>query len=85
MGARARTPTPTHAHAPNTRARARTQATRLQPEAGLPTALLAGARGLVIMSLIKLGAGWSATFGTGGWPISWDSCVYLYLYRSYAC
>eukprot|EP00983_Pelagomonas_calceolata_P020527 646639-Pelagomonas_calceolata.AAC.3 len=40
------------------------QAARLQPEAGLPTALLAGAKGLVVMSLIKLGAGWSATYGT---------------------
>ncbi|KAL6753055.1 DUF500-domain-containing protein [Haematococcus lacustris] len=42
-----------------------TQASRLQPEAHLPTAVLAGARGLVVMSVLKMGAAWSATFGTG--------------------
>jgi len=54
----------------------------LQPEAGLPTALLAGAKGLVVMSLIKLGAGWSATFGTGvgvGVGVGVGTCVCVYV------
>ncbi len=41
------------------------QTSRLQPEESIPSSVLAGACGLVIMSLVKVGAGWSATFGTG--------------------
>jgi hypothetical protein len=41
------------------------QASRLGGEVHLPTAVLAGARGIVAMSLLKVGAGWSATYGTG--------------------
>ncbi len=44
---------------------ARAQVSRLHPESGVPAAVLAGACGLVVMSLVKVGAGWSATFGTG--------------------
>lgn len=45
------------------------QTTRLQPEQHLPSTVLAGACGLVVMSLVKVGACWSATFGTGGWSV----------------
>jgi lipid-binding SYLF domain-containing protein len=41
------------------------QASRIGSEVHLPTAVLAGARGIVAMSLLKVGAGWSATYGTG--------------------
>jgi hypothetical protein len=41
------------------------QAIRLEPERGLPTSLLAGARGLALLSVVRLGAGWSCTAGTG--------------------
>ncbi|KAF6266021.1 hypothetical protein COO60DRAFT_1676403 [Scenedesmus sp. NREL 46B-D3] len=41
------------------------EATRLEPERGLPSSLLAGARGLALLSVVRLGAGWSCTAGTG--------------------
>jgi hypothetical protein len=41
------------------------QAIRLEPERGLPSSLLAGARGLALLSVVRLGAGWSCTAGTG--------------------
>ncbi len=44
----------------------RSQAVHLPPEAGLPTAALQGAEGLALLTVVKVGAGWSFTFGTGG-------------------
>ncbi len=41
------------------------QAARLEPERALPTSMLAGARGLALLSVLKVGAGWSATVGSG--------------------
>lgn len=41
------------------------EAIRLEPERGLPAQLLAGARGLALLSVVRLGAGWSCTAGTG--------------------
>ncbi|KAI8466576.1 MAG: hypothetical protein J3K34DRAFT_524441 [Monoraphidium minutum] len=38
---------------------------RLEQERGLPAGVLRGARGLALMSVLRVGAGWSATFGTG--------------------
>ncbi|KAG2498194.1 hypothetical protein HYH03_003948 [Edaphochlamys debaryana] len=41
------------------------KAVHLQSEAGLPTAALQGAAGLALLSVARLGAGWSVSFGTG--------------------
>ncbi|WIA15988.1 hypothetical protein OEZ85_012727 [Tetradesmus obliquus] len=41
------------------------EAIRLEPERGIPAQLLAGARGLALLSVVRLGAGWSCTAGTG--------------------
>jgi lipid-binding SYLF domain-containing protein len=40
-------------------------ASRLEPERQLPASVLRGARGLALMSVLRVGAGWSATVGTG--------------------
>ncbi|GBF96574.1 hypothetical protein Rsub_09157 [Raphidocelis subcapitata] len=40
-------------------------ASRLEPERGLPSSVLAGARGLALLSVLRVGAGWSATVGSG--------------------
>lgn len=42
------------------------QASRLPREQQLPTAVLGGAAGVALISVLKLGAGWSASYGTGG-------------------
>lgn len=42
-----------------------THASRAEPEKGLPTAVLQGARGLAVLTALKVGAGWSAAYGTG--------------------
>lgn len=42
-----------------------TRAGRLEPERSLPQAVLQGAQGLALLSVIKIGAGWSAALGTG--------------------
>jgi lipid-binding SYLF domain-containing protein len=42
-----------------------THAARAEPERALPAAVLQGARGLAVLSTLKVGAGWSAAFGTG--------------------
>lgn len=42
-----------------------TRAVRLRSEESLPMALLQGCRALVLLSSVKLGAGWSCSFGTG--------------------
>ena len=41
------------------------QASRADPERRLPATVLAGAKGLALLSVLKVGAGWSATLGTG--------------------
>eukprot|EP00879_Flechtneria_rotunda_P009791 GHRR01010241.1.p1 GENE.GHRR01010241.1~~GHRR01010241.1.p1 ORF type:complete len:565 (+),score=243.91 GHRR01010241.1:902-2596(+) len=41
------------------------EAFRLEPEQGLPATLLAGACGVALLSVVRLGAGWSCTAGTG--------------------
>ncbi|KAF8059433.1 Sh3yl1 [Scenedesmus sp. PABB004] len=41
------------------------QTFRLEAERGLPASLLAGAKGLAILSVARVGAGWSCTAGTG--------------------
>ncbi|EFJ41459.1 hypothetical protein VOLCADRAFT_119689 [Volvox carteri f. nagariensis] len=41
------------------------KAIRLRPEAGLPTAALQGVEGLALLTVARLGAGWSFSFGTG--------------------
>ena len=52
-------------------------ASRLEPERQLPASVLQGARGLAVRSVLRVGAGWSATFGTGeawgvgGWVGGW--------------
>lgn len=42
-----------------------TQALRPELERHLPTSLLRGARGLALLSVMRVGAGWSCTAGTG--------------------
>ncbi|GAX77119.1 hypothetical protein CEUSTIGMA_g4565.t1 [Chlamydomonas eustigma] len=42
-----------------------TRALRLSPEAGIPGVVLQGCRALVLLSTIKVGAGWSCSIGTG--------------------
>lgn len=38
---------------------------RLQPEQGLPAKVLQGCKGLAVLSVLKVGAGWSCSFGSG--------------------
>lgn len=38
---------------------------RLHQEQSLPLAVLQGCRALVLLSSVKVGAGWSCSFGTG--------------------
>lgn len=38
---------------------------RLSPEASIPPAILQGAKGLAVLSVLRVGAGWSGTYGTG--------------------
>jgi hypothetical protein len=40
-------------------------AARLEPERQLPAGVLTGARGLALLSVLRVGAGWSCTVGTG--------------------
>lgn len=42
-----------------------TQALRPELERQLPTSLLRGVRGLALLSVVRVGAGWSCTAGTG--------------------
>lgn len=46
-------------------AAALTQALRPELERGLPASLLRGARGLALLSVMRVGAGWSCTAGSG--------------------
>jgi lipid-binding SYLF domain-containing protein len=41
------------------------QAVRPELERQLPTSLLRGVRGLALLSVMRVGAGWSCTAGTG--------------------
>ncbi|PNH02684.1 hypothetical protein TSOC_011310, partial [Tetrabaena socialis] len=41
------------------------KAVHMQPEAGLPTACLQGAAGLALLTVARVGAGWSLSYGTG--------------------
>ncbi|GIL55177.1 hypothetical protein Vafri_10769 [Volvox africanus] len=41
------------------------KAVQFQAEAGLPTAALQGAEGLALLTVARVGAGWSFSFGTG--------------------
>jgi lipid-binding SYLF domain-containing protein len=41
------------------------QAVRPELERQLPTSLLHGVRGLALLSVMRVGAGWSCTAGTG--------------------
>lgn len=54
-------------------------AARLEPEKGVPTAVLQGAKGLAVLSVLKLGAGWSCTVGTGKQALSCSVGVYSML------
>jgi len=40
-------------------------ASRLESERALPGGVLQGARGLALMSVLRVGAGWSGTVGSG--------------------
>jgi hypothetical protein len=60
-------PTHTHTRAPCSVNILRTFSAlgAMAPERGIPAAVLRGAAGLAVLSVLKLGAGWSCAFGTG--------------------
>lgn len=56
------------------------QAARLEPERSVPATLLAGAKGLALLSVVRLGAGWSCTAGTGNYSRQLQSrCTIPYI------